>query len=250
MRTLLLTVLYFFSCLAAQEKNTENILFIGNSFTFYWNLPLVVESMANERNYKFDITQSTATASSLKDHWFENNQIKSKTLISNSAFNRVVLQDHSKNPLQNYEESKEYFMKFIDHIKLNNGIPYIYTTWMYEGITNNQYDVLDPMNHTLKPLAEKTGAILVPIDKVFRIFQQRYPTIPIFTMDSKHPSPAGIYLAACVFFRIFTGDSPLGLSKRYAREDESGKKIFLGMVEESSAIKCQKIVDEILPQKL
>ena len=139
-------------------------------------------------------------------------------------------------------------MKFIDHIKLNNGIPYIYTTWMYEGITNNYYDVLDPMNHTLKPLADKTGAILVPVDQAFRIFQQRYPTIPIFTMDSKHPSPVGIYLAACVFYRIFTGDSPLGLSKRYEREDENGKKIFLGMVEESSATKCQMVVDKILPQ--
>ena len=104
------------------------------------------------------------------------------------------------------------------------------------------------MNHTLKPLADKTGAILVPVDSAFRIFQQRYPTIPIFTMDSKHPSPVGIYLAACVFYRIFTGDSPLGLSKRYERKDENGKKIFLGMVEESSSTKCQMVVDKILPQ--
>jgi hypothetical protein len=67
-------------------------------------------------------------------------------------------------------------------------------------------------------------------------------------MDSKHPSPVGTYLAACVFYRLFTGDSPLGLSRRYKRKDERGKKIFLGMIEKSSAIKCQKIVDEILPQ--
>ena len=107
----------FFNCIFSQNENSEKILFIGNSFTFYWNLPLVVESMVNERGYNFDIIQSTASASSLKDHWFENNTLKSKTLISNSAFNRVVLQDYSQNPLQNYEESQKYFMKFIDHIK-------------------------------------------------------------------------------------------------------------------------------------
>ena len=97
----------FFNCIFSQNENSEKILFIGNSFTFYWNLPLVVESMVNERGYNFDIIQSTASASSLKDHWFENNTLKSKTLISNRALNRVVLQDYSKNPLQNYEESKE-----------------------------------------------------------------------------------------------------------------------------------------------
>ena len=97
----------FFNCIFSQNENSEKILFIGNSFTFYWNLPLVVESMVNERGYNFDIIQSTASASSLKDHWFENNKLKSKTLISNSAFNRVVLQDYSQNPLQNYEESQK-----------------------------------------------------------------------------------------------------------------------------------------------
>ena len=60
-----------------QNENSEKILFIGNSFTFYWNLPLIVESMANERGHNFDIYQSTASSSSLKDHWFENYQLKS-----------------------------------------------------------------------------------------------------------------------------------------------------------------------------
>ena len=90
MRKLLLAILYLFSCLAAQDKNTENILFIGNSFTFYWNLSLVVEAMANERNYNYDITQSTGSGSSLKDHWFENDGLKSKTLFETEKYDRVV----------------------------------------------------------------------------------------------------------------------------------------------------------------
>jgi len=247
MRKLLVAILYLFSCLAAQDKNTENILFIGNSFTFYWNLPLVVEAMANERNYNFDITQSTASASSLKDHWFEKDELKSKMLIASGNYDRVVIQDHSLNPLQNPVESRMYFTDFIEWIKANNGTPYIYATWMYKGISNNNYDVIDPIQHALKPVVDKTGAVMVPIDQAFRIFQQRYPTIPIFMSDNKHPSPVGTYLAACVYFKIFTGESPLGLSRRYERKDENGKKIFLGMVEKSSAKICQEIVDEIFP---
>jgi len=247
MKKLLLAILYLFSCLGAQGKNTENILFIGNSFTFYWNLPLVVESMANERNYNYNIYQSTASSSSLKDHWFEKGELKSKTLIATGRFDRVILQDHSTNPLQNLSESRKYFTDFIELIKANNGKPYIYTTWMYNGISNNNYDVVDPIQNALQPMADKTGATMVPIGRAFRVFRQRHPTIPIFMSDNKHPSPVGIYLAACVYFKIFTGESPLGLSRRYERKDENGKKIFLGMVEKSSAKICQEIADEILP---
>ena len=247
MRKLFVAILYLFSCLAGQDKNKENILFIGNSFTFYWNLPLVVEAMANERNYNYDITQSTASGSSLKDHWFENDELKSKTLIATGRYDRVVLQDHSLNPLQNLVESRRYFIDFIEWVKANNGAPYIYATWMYKGISNNNYNVVDPIQDALQPVADKTGAVMVPIDQAFRTLQKRHPNIPIFMSDNKHPSPVGTYLAACVYFRIFTGESPLGLSRRYERKDENGKKIFLGMVEKSSAKKCQEIVDQILP---
>ena len=247
MRKLFVAILYLFTCLAGQDKNKENILFIGNSFTFYWNLPLVVEAMANERNYNYDITQSTASGSSLKDHWFENDELKSKTLIATGRYDRVVLQDYSLNPLQNLVESQMYFTDFIEWVKANNGAPYIYATWMYKGISNNNYDVVDPIQDALQPVADKTGAVMVPIDQAFRTIQKRHPNIPIFMSDNKHPSPVGTYLAACVYFRIFTGESPLGLSRRYERKDENGKKIFLGMVEKSSAKKCQEIVDQILP---
>jgi len=38
----------------------QKVLFVGNSFTFYWNLPAMVESMAEEKGIKMDIFQSTA----------------------------------------------------------------------------------------------------------------------------------------------------------------------------------------------
>ena len=117
-----------------------------------------------------------------------------------------------------------YFTDFIEWIIANNGTPYIYATWMYKDISNNNYDALDPIQHALKPLVDKTGSVMVPIDQAFRVFQQSHPNIPIFMSDNKHPSPVGTYLAACVYFRIFTGESPMGLSRRYERKDENGKK--------------------------
>ena len=45
----------------------EKILFIGNSFTFYWNLPSQVEKMSIERGLNWDIKHFTVAFSNLKD---------------------------------------------------------------------------------------------------------------------------------------------------------------------------------------
>ena len=59
-------VLLFFCLLTmglqAQEK--ERILFVGNSFTFYWNLPSQVEQMAKERALLGYVEQTTASGAS------------------------------------------------------------------------------------------------------------------------------------------------------------------------------------------
>jgi hypothetical protein len=42
---------------------------IGNSFTFYWNLPQVLESMFVKSNKNIEIDQITIGGSDLKKHW-------------------------------------------------------------------------------------------------------------------------------------------------------------------------------------
>ena len=86
---------------------------------------------------------------------------------------------------------------------------------------------------------------MAPVGTAFRLFQENHPEISVFTSDNKHPSAVGTYLAACVFLKMLTGESPLGLERRYERKDEYGKKVFLGMVEKGVALKCQKLVDEM-----
>ena len=37
----------------------KKVLMIGNSFTFYWNLPQVIECMLNTQNTSFEVDQKT-----------------------------------------------------------------------------------------------------------------------------------------------------------------------------------------------
>ena len=44
-----LIILTLFFSLVTNAQKQEKILFVGNSFTFYWNLPVQLEKMALEQ---------------------------------------------------------------------------------------------------------------------------------------------------------------------------------------------------------
>ena len=236
--------LFLIAIASAQQSKTDKVLFVGNSFTFYFNLPLVVESMAAEKGIPLDVFQSTAGGASLKDHWNGNKKLFTRSLIQKKSFSKVVLQDYSTNPVMKTEESMRFFKKFITLLNKKDVEIYLYGTWPVPLMDGKKYPGIDPIQEALKPLESKNITI-VPVGTAFRLFQKEYPNISLFTSDNKHPSPVGVYLASCVFLKVMTGVSPEGLFRRFDRKDESGKKVFLGMVEKSDAKKCQAIVDKI-----
>ena len=229
--------------ISAQEK----ILFLGNSFTFYWNLPSLVESMAKEKGILLDIYQSTAGAATLKDHWEGKRGLQSMKVLKEHDFSTIILQDHSTSPLLKTVESREYFNRFIKLINKKKSEVILYGTWTYPAspLIGKSFIGADPIQYVLKPIADQTNSRMAPVGTAFRLFQEKHPEISVFTSDNKHPSAVGTYLAACVFLKMLTGESPLGLERRYERKDEYGKKVFLGMVEKGVALKCQKLVDEM-----
>ena len=113
----------------SQKTDTEKVLFIGNSFTFYFNLPLVVESMAEVKGVDLDVYQSTASGVSLKDHWNGNEELSTRTILKHQSFSKVVLQDYSTNPVMNPGESMLYFKKFIDLLNSQGVEIFLYGTW-------------------------------------------------------------------------------------------------------------------------
>ena len=245
MKLLKITVQLFIliTFISAQKK----ILFIGNSFTFYWNLPSLVESMAKEKGIILDIYQSTAGGATLKDHWESKRGLESRRVLNKHTFSTIILQDHSTSPLIKTDESKEYFNRFIKLVNKKKSEVILFGTWIYPAspLIGKSFTGADPIQHVLMPIVDQTNSRMAPVGTVFRLFQEKHPEISVFTSDNKHPSAVGTYLAACVFFKMLTGESPLGLERRYERKDEYGKKVFLGMVEKGAALKCQKLVDEI-----
>ena len=51
------------------KKPHKKVLMIGNSFTFYWNLPQVIERMFAVRDIRIQVDQKTIGGSKLYEHW-------------------------------------------------------------------------------------------------------------------------------------------------------------------------------------
>ena len=200
-----------------------------------------------QKLYLLDIYQSTAGGATLKDHWEGKRGLESKKVLREHVFSTIILQDHSTSPLLKTNESKEYFNRFIKLINKKKSEVILYGTWTYPAspLIGKSFIGADPIQYVLKPIADQSNSRMAPVGTAFRLFQDKHSEISVFTSDNKHPSAVGTYLAACVFFKMLTGESPLGLERRYERKDEYGKKVFLGMVEKGAALKCQKLVDEM-----
>ena len=231
--------------LFSQDK--EEVLFVGNSFTFYWNLPSVVQKMADERNLNWNVTQSTAGGATLKQHWFGEKNLSTKNLIEGNSYSKIIFQDHSMNPIIAIDSTKKYYTQFKDLIP-SSTTTYFYSTWMYPKMDDPDRDLLkkNTIENNITNSGINKSSILLLVGKAFDRFRSKYPEHKLLGDDMKHQSANGTYLAACVIFSTLSNQSSKGLTYRYSGEDSNGKKIYYILTNGGVAEKCQEIADLIV----
>ena len=221
----------------------EKILFIGNSFTFYWNLPSQVEKMSIERGLNWDIKHFTVPSATLKIHW-DNPDLKS--ILESETFDHVIIQEHSTYPLTNSDDTKAYFDLLSSLIPSSTEL-HFFSTWMYPSIeqfnTNNEQF---PIEESIKQIVDGTNTKVIPVGRAFKLFNDKYPQFNLLMEDEKHPNPNGTYLASCIIFSHISGQSSLNLSKRYKGKDTKGVDIYYSIVEDEVLTFLQQISDEVI----
>ena len=226
---------------------TERILFIGNSFTFYYNIPSTLEQMALSKGLSWDVSQSTAGGASLKDHWLRRKNLRTIDILEQQRFSKLIFQDYSSNPIVAIDSTAKYLSLLQSKIK-NQPDQFLYASWAYPGIAGQPLD--SPLNSI--PIEEAlrskavSGEKVVAVGRAFDLFRARYPDIALLSDDAKHTNPNGSYLAACVFFAQLSGQLAKGLPRRQEGKDQKGKKIYYFIVQANVAKKCQAVADAIV----
>ena len=187
-------------------KNTIRVLFIGNSYTFFNDLPVLVSTIAASAKPSIIIetAQYTRAGYSLEQHWNEGQAVNE----IRKGWHFVVLQEYSTRPIQDPERMYEFARKFDAEIKASGAQTVFFMTWARQHLP----DMIEGLAQAYTEIAAELGARLAPVGRAWEKSIEERPDLVLHLPDQSHPSVHGSYLAACVFFTVLTGKSPLGLA--------------------------------------
>jgi hypothetical protein len=194
------------------------ILFIGNSYTYFNNLPALVSELARAGQQCEVQTQMIAPGGKrLKDHWESS---VAHQALNSQAWDFVVLQDQSTLGTNYYFEGKArvggdeifrpYAERWADEIRKHHATPVFFLTWARRAAPEDQ----SALNYAYIHTAETTHSVLAPVGLAWSRVREADPSVDLYYSDGSHPSPAGSYLAACAIYSAIFRKSPANLPAR------------------------------------
>ena len=182
----------------ASNQGPLAILFIGNSHTYFNDMPLMVQRCAEDAGYDCRVTMIAHGGWFLAQH-AEEPDVRFNVLYGH--YDYVVLQEHA-HPFGPVEKFREAAIKLNQMIRQAGSIPVIYETWARKSEPEAQAQ----MNDTHRHIAEEIGALLAPVGENWWLYQQSRPDLEVYADDGAHASPAGSDFAAKHIWEVIQGD--------------------------------------------
>jgi hypothetical protein len=204
---------------APRDPNRLKILFIGNSFTQRHDLPGLIARLAAARGKRVEHRLVSAGGASLRMHW---NAGRAVAILQDTPYDLVVLQEQSTLPGKNASRMHENVRLFDTAITAAGARTVLYMTWARQHQPEAQQAIRD----AYESIGRELGATVVPVGLAWeRILSGPAPLV-LHDQDKSHPALAGSYLAACVFYAVLFGDTPVGIADDVAGIAESEKRVL------------------------
>jgi hypothetical protein len=194
------------------------VLFIGNSYTYFNNLPGILAGLAADGGRGRVETRMVAPGGwRLKDQWEKGQALEA---LRSGRWDYVVLQDQSTLGLTYFLDGKAriagdavfrpFAEKWSAEILRKGAIPLFYMTWARQATPEDQAALAAAYFNA----ARAGRAQVAPVGLAWDRIRREAPPIDLFFTDGSHPSAAGSYLAACVFYAVIFKQSPVGLTNK------------------------------------
>jgi hypothetical protein len=220
-KILIILIALYSNVLLAQDN--KKVLFLGNSYTYVNDLPAMIKNIA--QSFGNDITYDQNTPGG---HTFQNHSTNTQSLnkIKLQNWDYVVLQAQSQepsfSPTQVAAQTKPYAVILNDSIKANNictetmffmtwgrkngdaqNCPFYTPICTYEGMQQR-------LRESYLEMTLENDASCAPVGMAWKKLRETDPNIELYSSDESHPSVAGTYLAACVFYSSIFHQSSIG----------------------------------------
>ncbi len=177
-----------------QDKRLR-VLFIGNSLTFWTDIPNRLRQVVKATGRKAVIESVAYPSFSLRDHWDDG---RAHAAIRN-GWDVVVLQQGSSAHEEGRAELIEYAGKFAKPIREAGARPALYMVWPLQDRPRDFAAVIQ----SYRAAAQSIDAILIPAGEAWLRALSKEPRLKLYG-DSIHPSSFGSDLAVLtIYFSLF-----------------------------------------------
>lgn len=219
------------------ESKATKVLFIGNSFTYYSDIPSLFRQIAEGAGAEVvveSVTQGSWTLTKFADENDEYGKQVDDKLKAANDYDAVVLQEQSTRPLNNYNDFLNAVKKLRDKINSTQTSCqiYLYSTWGYKEEADMRKMTIPQMEEALREAYSNAaqaagvkvsyvGAAFTQVYNEHKDVNDNYYLHPenyensaekgfalYFKNDNKHPSYSGAYLSACVHVATILGFDP------------------------------------------
>jgi hypothetical protein len=201
--------------LAKSDRPGLRVLFVGNSFTYYNEMPAMVHELAAQDHGARPLYSVVYTAPNWSLHEASDTE-GLEDLIDEVQWDVVVLQDvsyHLANPPEWWSrETLPYAAALRREIASNGSETMFFMTWGYErgAYSGDSFAQMQArLQQGYETLAATLSSEVAPVGLAWATALGDRRGLDLWKRDGHHPSRAGSYLAACVFYRELTGRDPL-----------------------------------------
>lgn len=189
------------------------VLFIGNSYTFYNNLPGVFTTLAAAAGYEVTAEMAAPGGARLEDHA---NSPDIARPIRTGLWSHVVLQEQSQIPSVEQARQSQMFpaaRRLAQEIRSSRAAVVFFPTWgRKEGWPENGMPDYVSMQAQIslgyRQIAREVKAIVAPVDIAWAGIARQHPEITLWQADGSHPTLQGTFLAAAVLVRTLCRTMP------------------------------------------
>lgn len=204
------------------------ILFIGNSYTYYNDLPKLFENLARENGIEAEVDSITVGGRRLYENLLPDDEKNSEitSLIQSKSYDVLVLQEQSYTPMTQYKTFEYAVDGLVKLIKPSRTV--LYATWgrkegspLLDEHKITSAEMTQRLAEAYKKAAESISAELSRVGECFEYIRQSYPELELYDPDLSHPSYNGSALATLSHYRAIFGELSKSISSLKLKEAES-----------------------------
>ena len=197
------------------------ILFIGNSYTFFSDLPELFRALAEKNGKDVDVSSVTKGGWSIIKYLDlgDENSEKLNAALDNAYYDAVILQDHSIISIKTPEQFADGMTRMAERLEGKAERIILYQTWArkagHKTLVENGWSreqMHEVVTSAYRGMAAELGADISLVGECFYRLSEAHPEIELYNPDGSHPSYEGSAFAAICHYRTVYGELPADCS--------------------------------------